>query len=284
VIESPIIFLHIPKTGGMTFSALAARQFPQAAVHRINGRLAAGRAELMALPEERRRGIRYVYGHVPFGLHECLPRPAVYVTLLRDPVDRIVSIYYYARRRPEWGLHRQIVEQQLSLDDFVASDAAAEFHDQQTRMLSGVDEPLGAAQSLETARRNLSERFALAAPAQRFDEAVLLCRRLFGWRNVFYARANVNRHRPRLDEIPRATIAAIERKNLLDLELYGIVRRRFDELANDDATLAGDLRRFRRINALYGSLGALFAVPFNIGRNCRAAISRARMGHAVGNR
>ncbi len=139
--QRPIIFLHVPKTGGMTFSAIVARQFPRTAVYQIDGRLSACAAELKGLPEARRLGIRCVYGHVPFGLHESLPRSPVYLTLVRDPAERIVSIYYYARRRVEWGLHQQILERKLSLRDFVTSEIAAEFHNQQTQMLSGQTGP-----------------------------------------------------------------------------------------------------------------------------------------------
>ena len=66
---------------------------------------------------------------VPFGLHDYLPRSdAAYVTILRNRVDRMVSIYYYALRRPEWALHAEIKRWQLSLHDFFLSDAASEFN------------------------------------------------------------------------------------------------------------------------------------------------------------
>ncbi len=266
MIDSPLIFLHIPKTGGMTLAAMIARQFPSRAVRRLNGSLAAAKAAIAALSEDDRNEIRCIYGHVAFGLHECLPAPAVYVTLVRDPVERLVSIYYYACRRPEWGLHREIAENRLSLADFVVSEAANEFHDQQTRMLGGSDVwPCGGTE-LALAERNLSERFAVAAPLERFDEAALLCGRLFGWKDVRYARANVNRRRPALCKISRAVIEMIEKKNVLDRELHAAVCRKFAERIAGDERLAADLAAFRRSNAWYRFVGPVSRIRQHSGR------------------
>ena len=32
-----------------------------------------------------------------FGLHEILPQPATYITVLRDPIDRVMSAFYFMR-------------------------------------------------------------------------------------------------------------------------------------------------------------------------------------------
>ncbi|HSQ00321.1 MAG TPA: sulfotransferase family 2 domain-containing protein [Candidatus Dormibacteraeota bacterium] len=282
--QRSVIFLHIPKTGGMSFSRILARQFPPATVYQINGRLSTSAAELRGLPDERRLSIQCVYGHVPFGLHEHLPRSPAYVALFRDPVERIISTYYYALRRAEWDLHRQIREGKWSLHDFVVSDLAAEFHNQQTQMVSGADGPVDTVDALTRAKKNVNEHFALAGVTERFDESILLCRGVLGWKNVFYHRANVNRHRPRLCEISRSTIAMIEKRNALDLELYEIVRQRFEVLVRECPTVARDLRRFRQFNGLYGAAASLFTVPMNLLRGSRAAIRRLRPRHAAGNR
>jgi hypothetical protein len=274
--QRSIIFLHIPKTGGMSFSRILARQFPRASVYRINGRLHTSAAELRGLPDERSGSLQCVYGHVPFGLHEHLPGSAAYVALLRDPVERIISTYYYALRRAEWGLHQQIRQGRLSLHDFVVSDLAAEFHNQQTQMVSGADGPVDTVDALTTAKRNLTEHFALAGVTERFDESILLCRSTLGWRNVFYSRANVNRHRPRRGDISRATIALIEKRNALDLELYETVRQRFDLLVRADPAVARDLRRFQRLNGIYGAAASLFSLPMNLLRDRPPRAARNR--------
>ena len=39
-------------------------------------------------------------GHMPFGIHKRLPQDYTYITFLRDPIERVVSAYYFARNYP----------------------------------------------------------------------------------------------------------------------------------------------------------------------------------------
>jgi hypothetical protein len=272
-----IIFVHVPKTGGMSFGPVITRNFPRKSVIQTNGTLASCAEQLSRLPEKTRAEIQCLYGHVPFGLHNWLSHPATYITLLRNPVDRLVSAYYYSLRRPEWGFHELIVKQHLSLYEFAASEAAAELHNGQTRMLSGSDEPVSTIEALNRAKANLRQRFAFIGLTERFDESVLLCRRLLGLRSGFYLKKNINRLRVPLGRIPPRTVALIEERNSLDLELYDVARREFDRLAADLQGLQTELVRFRRWNACYGFAGALLGLPLNMFRDNKAAISRARV-------
>ena len=270
----PVIFVHIQKTGGMTLATMIRRQFTRARVFQVNGTLRLAAQQLTAMPEARRANIAFIYGHVPFGLHDYLPGSAAYVTILRNPVDRMVSVYYYALRRPEWALHREIKRRHLSLHDFALSDAASEFNNGQTRRIAGCDDPIDSNTALEKACENLRRHFLLAGLMERLDESVLLCRKLLGWRRVFYQRKNLNRHRVRLEDIPRATLAAIERNNTVDLELYEMACKRFDELIRQDPTVARDLDRFRRFNAVYSMARNLAEIPFNLAAETGAAFKR----------
>jgi len=261
----PVVFVHIQKTGGMSLVTMMRRQFPSERILRVNGTLRFATAQLSALPECRIAHLRFIYGHVPFGLHDCLPHSAAaYVTLLRNPVDRMVSIYYYALRRPEWALSGEIKRRRLSLHEFAMSDVAAEFNNGQTRMLSGADDPIDSSVALEKALKSLTSHFLVAGLTERLDESVLLFRKLLGWRRVFYQKKNVNRHRIRLEDISKGTIAAIERHNTLDLELYESARKHFDELLRQDLTVTNDLERFRRLNAVYSMARNLFEIPHNL--------------------
>ena len=48
--------------------------------------------------------------------------------------------------------------------------------------------------------------------------------------------------------------------------------KRFDELIRQDPTVARDLDRFRRFNAVYSMARNLAEIPFNIGRRDRSGI------------
>jgi Sulfotransferase family len=34
---------------------------------------------------------------MPFGLHKILPQPATYITVVREPIDRMISAFYFMR-------------------------------------------------------------------------------------------------------------------------------------------------------------------------------------------
>ncbi len=69
------------------------------------------------LPERRRRRLRVVRGHMLYGIHEFLPQGATYITMLRDPVARVLSAYHFVLRRPLNPLHRKVKRERLGVED-----------------------------------------------------------------------------------------------------------------------------------------------------------------------
>ena len=69
---------------------------------------------------EEKDQIRLLKGHIPFGIHESYSSTAKYVTFLRDPVERIISYYFFLKRRPNHPLHGfKQFNNKMSLQDFV---------------------------------------------------------------------------------------------------------------------------------------------------------------------
>jgi len=90
--EDALIFLHIPKTAGITFRRIVTQQYDLSAHHQIDGEhIEDSVAAFKGLPETRRANVRLLTGHMPFGLHQFLPRRARYITLLRDPIERVIQ-------------------------------------------------------------------------------------------------------------------------------------------------------------------------------------------------
>lgn len=233
--EAPpaVLFLHIPKAGGQTLGEFiyAHARGPEAAGDDL---LVAGVAYLTygffkerplevpghALPLLQRPDLRAVIGHFWYGLHEHVARPAVYVTALRNPVERMVSLYCYAR-----------LQDTISLDEFVATPPFREVDNDQTRRLAGADPEIGACtpEMLAAAKENL-RRFAVVGTIERLDDTLALLRRRFGWRSPFVSEPrNVNPDRPLLSALPPATVAAIRARNELDWELWRYASELMDE-------------------------------------------------------
>lgn len=251
-----LIFLHIPKTGGITLGSIIRRQYGRDAVYRIARKRHDLRPieEFKKLPDIQKEKIRVVEGHIPFGLHRYLSGPATYITMLRNPVDRMISVYYFILSRPTHYLHSSILSQNLGLRDFICSDMAADVHNGQVRFLSWTEEagtflPSGhlTTEHLEVAKRNM-ERFLLVGLLERFDETLIMLRRFMDWRNVCYSRRNVTPSRPHLEEIPGDVLRLIEKYNELDMELYRIAAERFDELASQRYLFQAHLTTFKLQN------------------------------------
>jgi hypothetical protein len=233
----PLLFVHVPKACGTTLIKLLGRWFSRDATYMIGLR---PRDEVLRDLTERsasgRPPLDLIAGHAAFGLHEALDRPANYITVLRDPVERLLSHFHYARRNPRHHLHDKIAKGEIGIVELAARRANL-----QTRYLGGaIDLPPDNA-TLAQAKQNIEKHFLLAGVAERFDETVLLLHRVFGRRLLPFASENVGRNTDTLSSVDATTLRALRREHEIDYELYDFVRERFEaQLA------ASDSAKFRR--------------------------------------
>ncbi len=265
--ERGLVFVHIPKAAGTTLRSIMLRQFP--AERTIN--LPKGERAVIAGADRQR--VRLILGHVPVGDEGLLAPPVDLVTMLRSPVDRVVSIYYYWRRRGYPSA------QGKTLEEF-ANSGHVQVENDQTRRLAGevdgaVDETM-----LETAKRALRDRFACFGLHERFDESVLLMQKTFGWGSVHYRVMNATPGRVPVSSIAPAILSQIGKRNELDCELYAFARALFEErLAAEGPAFREEVRRFRQRNTLYSRLSATLhwtapAFPRWFRRWMREAVNR----------
>ena len=296
--ERALLFLHIPKAAGTTLHSIIERQFAPEATFTISGSDSPGGIkEFIALPPEQREKIRLVKGHMPYGLHKLLSVPATYITMLRDPVDRIISQYYFVLKTPAHYLHKEVTRARMSLADFVESGMTTEVANDQTRLISGVEkvntrlldgderrtlranqEPV-TADILEIAKRNLREHFAAVGLFTSFDESLLLFKRVLGWSNIYYVRRNVTGARPEKRQVPREARALIEKYNEMDVELYQYARAGFEEkIREQGAGFESELQKFRRKNKLYETALKGYALTREAIPAMKRAVSKKRAG------
>lgn len=249
-----LIHLHIPKTAGVTLRRIEDRQYPADAICTLPSEDADRQVETQSFTAEQKQGIALVRGHFPFGVHEMFDRPGRYFTLLRDPVDRIISLYHYGQEgRSQW-IYKLIRKQNMTLADFAAS-SFAQTNNHQTRLISGDLD--GGPDSLGKAKQNLENHFVAVGVSERFDETLLLLQRLLGWNNVHYYRRNVTRNRPDRSMVDREVIRNIEQHNKLDVELHAFARSMLAEALAANGITDGVLRRFRRINRFHEGGGVM---------------------------
>ena len=249
----------------MTLYSILRRQYEQDARYMMSSAWDADEPgivdEITNLPEIKKEKLKLLMGHVPFGVHENLHQSCLYFTMLRDPVDLIISLYYYIRSTPKVLEYYSQVNK-MKLEDFICS-GMANVENPQIRYLRGTTTPFGQDPSLsdlETVKENLQERFAVVGLLERLDESLILLKRIFNWRNVFYIKQNVVHNRPHKEDIPKNTIAAIEKHNALDLELYSYTKDLFDRaIRGQGSSFEYEVNIFRLQNKLYQAVQAFRA-------------------------
>jgi hypothetical protein len=279
-----IIFLHLGKTAGWTLSRVLNRNVspsvrignPPNTPHGFLSREPI--RTFAAWPESERARYRLVAAHMVYGLHEHVPRPSRYLTLLRTPVARAISGYHRVLETPTHRLHEAVAGHGMSLEDYLTSGVSLETDNSQTRAIAGdVDTPFGQCteETLRLALRNLEERFPVVGLTERFDDLLLVLKRTYGWSNLLYVRANVTKKKPTRDEVPASTIGLIQERNRFDVQLYEAVAKRFQSQVDAEPDFDDELARFQRRNARYQPWGHL---TYTYPRRLREAVSKSRSG------
>ena len=252
-----LIFLHIPKTGGLTLNSIIEHQYKGCPIFSIyNHRTGSPIDTLKTLPETERRKLRVVRGHMPFGVHKFLPQTSKYITILREPVNRVISHYCYILTQPDHYLYNIVKSKNMSLKEYITSGITNELNNGQTRLLSGIsDVAFGRCgyDMLETAKRNLDEYFITIGLFERYDEFLILLKQILGLGYPFYTIKNTARINIRKSDLPKDTIRTIENYNELDINLYRHAKDIFEkQLGIFSQPLKRELKIFKVLNYFYG--------------------------------
>src|SRR5437762_9140275 len=152
-----VIFIHVPKAAGSTLNRLIEWEYPLFEIYSIDPVFFKfSWAHLQRLSKKRLRRTHIFKGHMLFGLHAILPQPATYITVLRDPVDRVISAFYFMRGYKLHPLYWKFKFQNWSLEDFVRRSPRENV---QCKILAGAEyEKPCTAEICETAKDRKSTR------------------------------------------------------------------------------------------------------------------------------
>jgi hypothetical protein len=242
--DDKLYFLHIQKTAGTALMEHIQLFF--------------ARAEIVSWHSELQNTIDDLYayrlyiGHAGYKFldkfHNIKP---LWMTLLRHPVDRVISHYYFLlqlynqdieNNRPTTQL-RKLVTDSSNLHDFI-TNSRIHFHNVQVSYLyqhgqggfqnTEQDMPPNV---LDIVKDRLINECAFLGITDRYDDSIALLHYTFGWRPYLMKRqkrVNVTKDRPKINEVDSKIIDLIIEQNQLDIELYNfavdLFSKRYDEM------------------------------------------------------
>lgn len=199
-------------------------------------------AQLAKMSAEELKRYRLFRGHLGFiNLPDLLPgKNIVDVTVLREPVARVISHYEYIRRMP--GDPHYAAVKGMTLAEFSQKLTAGKvgksiqtYHVAKTLQFDLDD--LTPEEILEVAKKSL-DRFAFVGLVERFQDSLFLLSYIFGWKPIINTRKeNAAKSKKSLDEIPASTIDVIKENTRFDAELYQYAKEifeiRFSQMTQD---------------------------------------------------
>ena len=268
-----IIFLHLPKTAGTTLNRLIEWEYPLGEIYSVDPVLFEwSYARLRRLSKRRLRRTRMFKGHMLFGLHEVLPQPATYITVLRDPVERVLSAFYFMRSYKLHPLYWKFRNEKWTVDEFVQRSSRDNV---QCKVIANAHYHSPCTQEvLDRAIVHLNNYFSVVGLSERFEESLALMKLRFGWQLSSYSSFNVTRSRPKKADLPQATLDLIAEKNRFDVALYQHAVRLFESAVSkhqpEVSRIARELEDARK-----RSQGSFEATLFSVRATVRKAINRA---------
>jgi hypothetical protein len=241
-----LIFLHVPKTAGTTLNRIIEWQYSPLAIFTMDPyRIRATPERLRSLSEQRRRRLQVVRGHLYYGVHEFLPQGATYMTMLREPVARFFSSFYFIQRRPLHPMHRKVKTERIGVEDFIRLTPHRQ--NLQCSLIAGIkNDGTCNERTLDLAKENLLKSFSAIGISERFEESLVLFAELYGWQIPFYENRKVSKTRPQID--PKA-VEMIREHNRLDIELYEFGKQLFEEsLRKKEPAIRSGLDNLHRLS------------------------------------
>lgn len=219
------IFFHIPKTAGSSFRHSLKSLYGQENVAFVYDK----QNRIEALSQAVESKVDAICGHISWdvfrasGLHLS---DFETFTFLRQPDDQVVSHFLHKMREKKWKHSKEIFP---DFEEFLKSPWGQNW---QTRFLSGFSKEewtqTDDKELFHQARKHLLAINTVGL-TEAYSKTMKLLRFKLGWRKLQEEKRNITNDSHTAHVIKKTFADEIKRMNLLDIELYQLAQKRFND-------------------------------------------------------
>lgn len=215
--DTLLLYLHIPKTAGTSFTQTVMDHCPNI----VHFHTLTNAAQL----KEKLVHADALSGHFAYGIHQYTDRPYRYVTMLRHPLQRTLSYFYFKYKNPDYKISYQ---KELTFEEYVLDPKYdMEYCNLQARMITG--ELRNPSPHYKKARDLLAKEFAFVGLTEQYETSLFLFMHMMNWEPRHYPKVNVTPYRPANLSLSGHAMQMVLLKNEIDQKLYEFAYRRFNE-------------------------------------------------------
>lgn len=221
-----ILFLHLSKTAGVSLRRALISNYQEENILQVYIKSDPNKDfnETMKRYIEHRYSLEKIkstklfIGHCAYGIHKMFEQKFDYITMVREPVDRIISHYYYSLKTDP-----NVKVQYSCLEDYIEN--RTNIHNWMTKRISNTELTDG---DLDLAKENLMHNIAFCGITEMYQETLIMLRKMYGL-SLDNIVANKNKDRQLTESIDPKIINRIKEIHYKDLELYEFAKALFIE-------------------------------------------------------
>lgn len=170
--------------------------------------------------QARQSNLDCISANLPFGIHRFLYRPVKYFALLREPISRCISYWYFAyQTRFSTKLWSYLERYNFDLDNILQYSPLIQFKNDQVRMISGCSAIEVGEKEFDVARRTIENDFLFVGSVDQFDLCLSKIADFLGWKNKSYVKQNIGDKNDR-SILPERAEEYFRDSNKWDTRLY----------------------------------------------------------------
>jgi hypothetical protein len=220
-----VLFDHFPKCAGTSVSDyLKSQHLPRKTYTTSGSDPLESVSQFKALPEKIRFSYDLIYGHCAHELLDFTHPDKITLTILRDPVERIISHYFYVKRTRYHYLHEPVLQSSISLEEYATSGLSIElrnFYVSHYLETSYQEAERCPEKSIARACRIVEEKYDIIGFTDNLNTAMESLRRKALYRQPFQERKlNISTCYQDRKEIDKSVLDTIRQVNFMDVEFY----------------------------------------------------------------